>query len=97
VDDVEGALRRATGSDVVIVGVPHPRLGQVVAAVVTTQAGAPRIRARARTELAPAQRPRLWFSVPSFPVTASGKVDRSTLAAMAAAGRLIAVSPLSRR
>jgi len=94
VGDVEQALRRATGSDVVIVGVPHPRLGQVVAAVMTGPAMAGRVRASARTELTPAQRPRLWFSVPSFPVTASGKVDRSTLSAMAAAGQLTAMSPL---
>jgi long-chain acyl-CoA synthetase len=96
VADVEQALRRATGSDVVIVGVPHPRLGQVVAAVTTDPATAARIRATARTELAPAQQPRLWFSVPSFPVTAGGKVDRSTLAAMAAAGQLTATSPVRR-
>jgi acyl-CoA synthetase (AMP-forming)/AMP-acid ligase II len=97
VGDVEQALRRATRSDVVVVGLPHPRLGQIVGAVTTDPAGLNRIRTAARTELAPAQRPRLWFSVPSFPVTASGKVDRSTLSAMAAAGRLTALSPLSRR
>jgi acyl-CoA synthetase (AMP-forming)/AMP-acid ligase II len=93
VADVEQALRRATGSDVVIVGVPHPRLGQLVAAVTTDPEKAGRTRASARTELTPAQQPRLWFSVPSFPVTTSGKVDRSTLSAMAAAGQL---SPLRR-
>jgi acyl-CoA synthetase (AMP-forming)/AMP-acid ligase II len=96
VADVEQALRRATGSDVVIVGVPHPRLGQIVGAVVTEPASAARIRAVARAELAPAQQPRLWFSVPSFPVTTSGKVDRIALAALAATGQLTAMTPVSR-
>jgi long-chain acyl-CoA synthetase len=96
VGEVEQALRRATGSDVVIVGVPHPRWGQVVAAVVTHPAVAARIRGVVRTELAPAQQPRLWFCVPSFPLTTSGKVDRLALAAMAAAGELTGLSPLGR-
>jgi acyl-CoA synthetase (AMP-forming)/AMP-acid ligase II len=96
VADVEQALRRATGSDVVIVGVPHPRLGQIVGAVVAEPAAAARIRAVARAELAPAQQPRLWFSVPSFPLTASGKVDRIALSAMAATGQLTALAPLTR-
>ena len=94
VADVEQALRRATGADVVVIGVPHPRWGQLVAAVTTDPAMAARLPASARTELTAAQQPRLWFCVPSFPVTGSGKVDRSTLSAMAAAGRL---SPLRRR
>ena len=63
-------------------------------AVPTDPAMAARVPASARKELSPAQQPRLWFCVPSFPVTGSGKVDRSTLSAMAADGRL---SPLRRR
>jgi long-chain acyl-CoA synthetase len=96
VADVEQALRRATGSDVVIVGVPHRRLGQVVGAVVTEPAAAARMRAVARAELASAQQPRRWFVVPSFPVTPSGKVDRIALSAMAASGRLTAMTPSDR-
>jgi long-chain acyl-CoA synthetase len=96
VADVEQALRTAIGSDVVVVGVPHPRLGQVVGAVVTDAAARAPLRAVARAALASAQQPRLWFSVASFPLTASGKVDRAALAALAAAGRLTTVTPLSR-
>jgi long-chain acyl-CoA synthetase len=96
VADVEQVLRRATGSDVVIVGVPHRRLGQVVGAVVTEPAAAERMRAVARAELASAQQPRRWFAVPSFPVTSSGKVDRIALSAMAASGRLTAMTASNR-
>jgi acyl-CoA synthetase (AMP-forming)/AMP-acid ligase II len=93
VADVEQALRRAGGTEIVIVGVPHPRLGQVVGAVVTERAAAAGLRVLARAELAPAQQPRLWFAVPSFPLTPSGKVDRLALSAMAASG---ALTPLGR-
>ncbi len=96
VADVERALRRATGNDVVIIGVPHPRLGQVVGAVVTQPAAAARMRTVARTDLASAQQPRLWFVVPSLPVSPSGKVDRIALSALAANGQLTAITPSSR-
>ena len=96
VADVEQALRRGTGSDVVIVGVPHPRLGQIVGAVVTEPAAVDRFRGAARAELPTAQQPRVWFCVPAFPVTESGKVDRAALAAMVATGRLTALTPAVR-
>jgi long-chain acyl-CoA synthetase len=96
VADVEQALRRRTGSDVVIVGVPHPRLGQIVGAVVTDASAVDRIRGAARATLAPTQQPRAWFGVPSFPLTGSGKVDRLALTAMAAAGRLTTLTPVGR-
>jgi len=91
VADVELGLRRAGVQDVVVVGVPHRRLGHVVAAVVADVAVADRARAAARHGLAPAQRPRLWFHLPQFPVTAGGKVDRVAVAALAGAGQLAAV------
>lgn len=91
VADVELGLRRAGVPDVVVVGVPHRRLGHVVAAVVADAAVADRGRAAARGELTPVQRPRLWFHLPEFPVTAGGKVDRAAVAALAGAGRLPAV------
>ena len=91
VADVERGLHRAGIEDVVVVGVPHARLGQVVAAVLVDVADADRAREAARVALTSAQRPRLWFSVPQFPVTASGKVDRAAVATLAGAGRLPAV------
>jgi long-chain acyl-CoA synthetase len=91
VADVELGLRRAGLPDVVVVGVPHRRLGHVVAAVVADVAVADRARTAARDVLSPAQRPRLWFHLPQFPVTAGGKVDRAAVAALAGAGQLAAV------
>jgi long-chain acyl-CoA synthetase len=93
VDDVERALRRLTGAEVILVGVPHARLGQVVAAVVTDPSTAAAARAAGLAELSPAQRPRLWFHLPSWPATAAGKVDRAAIAELAASGRL---TPLQR-
>ena len=88
VADVELGLRRAGVPDVVVVGVPHRRLGSVVAAVVADVAVADRARAAARDGLSSGQRPRLWFHLPQFPLTAGGKVDRAAVAALAGAGRL---------
>lgn len=91
VADVELGLRRAGVQDVVVVGIPHRRLGQVVAAVVADGDVADRARAAVLDELSPSQRPRVWFHLPQFPVTAGGKVDRAAVAALAEAGRLPAV------
>jgi long-chain acyl-CoA synthetase len=88
VDDVEQALSRATGAEVIVVGVPHARLGQLVAAVCLDPAALAEARTAAVAELRPAQRPRLWISVDRWPVTAAGKVDRAAIAERAAAGRL---------
>jgi long-chain acyl-CoA synthetase len=88
VADVELGLRRAGVPDVVVVGVPHRRLGHIVAGVVADVAVADRARAAARDGLSSVQRPRLWFHLPQFPLTAGGKVDRAAVAALAGAGRL---------
>ena len=93
VDDVEQALSRSCGAEVVVVGVPHPRLGQLVAAVSTDPAALAAARTAAPAALAPAQRPRLWFSLDQWPTTAAGKLDRAAVAELAAAGRL---TPLPR-
>lgn len=91
VDDVEQALSRVSGAEVVVVGVPHARLGQLVAAVSTDPAALAAAREAAPAELTPAQRPRRWFSVSGWPVTAAGKLDRAALAEAAGAGRLTPV------
>ncbi len=78
--DVEAALR-APGlrGKVVVIGLPHPRLGQIVAAVLTDAADREPTRAAA-AELG-AGRPRRWFVRATLPMTAVGKVDRASLVA----------------
>ncbi|HET6561187.1 MAG TPA: o-succinylbenzoate--CoA ligase [Marmoricola sp.] len=80
VADVEAALRAAVDGELVVVGVPHAELGQVVAAVVTDAADLDRGRREARALVA-THRPRRWVHVPLLPLTAAGKVDRAALAA----------------
>jgi long-chain acyl-CoA synthetase len=88
VDDVEEVLRRVGGGDVVVVGVAHPRLGRLVAAVFADPVALTAARDAMPAELTTAQRPRSWFHLPRWPVTAAGKVDRVAIAALADAGEL---------
>ena len=92
VAEVEQVLRRATGHEVVVVGVPHPRLGALVAAVLPHPAALGPARAAARAELSPAQRPRRWFIARDLPLTPAGKLDRRALTALAASGGLTRAS-----
>jgi acyl-CoA synthetase (AMP-forming)/AMP-acid ligase II len=94
VDDVERVLRRASGGDVVVVGVAHPRLGHLVAAVFSDADAL--AAARHDRELSPAQRPRLWFHLASWPLTAAGKVDRARIAELAGSGELTPVPRATR-
>jgi long-chain acyl-CoA synthetase len=80
--DVEHALGEDAGGDVVVVGLPHATLGEVVAAVLTDDADLRPLRRVARTSLSPGQRPRVWFHCPRLPLTSAGKVDRAALRAM---------------
>jgi long-chain acyl-CoA synthetase len=82
VADIEDALRSAVGRDVVVLGLPHGTLGQVVAAALTDPVDLEPARTAARERLAPAQRPRVWFHVPVLPLNAAGKLDRPALLAM---------------
>jgi long-chain acyl-CoA synthetase len=84
VGEVEAALRQVPGvRDVVVVGLPHPRLAQVVVAVVVPDGSSDddlrrRLEHAARGLPAPA-RPRRWLRADTLPLLASGKVDRATL------------------
>jgi len=68
-----------------VIGLPHPDLGAVLAAVLVPAAGSDPAAARAaaavaaRTLPAPA-RPRRWFSADRLPRTGAGKLDRAALA-----------------
>lgn len=77
--DIEHALRQEASGEVTVVGVPHPDLGQVVAAVVTDPDDVARLQEVSRRVLAPQQRPRRWFHLPSLPLTSSGKVDKAAI------------------
>lgn len=74
--DIEQALRPLATGDLVVVGLPHPDLGEVVGAAVTEGGDVPRLTALARDRLTPAQRPRRWLHLDPVPLTAGGKVDR---------------------
>lgn len=93
VEDVERVLRRAVGGEVVVVGVPHAGLGQVVGAVLTDRSALARARQAARTELAAAQRPRLWFHLSRLPVTAAGKLDRRAVLELIGSGSATTLAP----
>jgi acyl-CoA synthetase (AMP-forming)/AMP-acid ligase II len=77
--DVEAALRPALRGQVAVVALPHPRLGQLVAAVLTDPADRDPAR-RAAADLGPG-RPRRWFVRSELPTTSAGKLDRTALAA----------------
>lgn len=85
VEEVERFLREVPGvADVAVTGVPHPRLGQRVVAVVTPAAECdhPRLRTLLREAvrtLPAASRPRAWVFAP-VPRSESGKVRREQLA-----------------
>lgn len=77
--DIEHVLRPLTTGLFVVLGLPHPNLGQVVTAVVTRAADIPTLRDRSRHLLTPAQRPRRWLHLDPMPLTGSGKVDRGAV------------------
>lgn len=79
VADVEEALRTSARGAVVVVGVPHATMGQVVSAVLTDRDDLQAVHAASLELSVPAQRPRWWFHVPVLPLTGAGKVDRAAL------------------
>lgn len=87
VADVEGVLRPLATGDLVVVGLPHPDLGELVAAAVTDAADVSRLTALAREHLAPAQRPRRWLHLDPLPLTGADKVDRAAVRAALEAAR----------
>jgi len=79
VEDVEAALRRITGvDDVAVIGIPHDRLGEVIAAVHVGSATSEQLR-HATYALPDPARPRLWIQREELPRLPGGKVDRRTL------------------
>jgi len=82
-EDVEDALIGLPGvAAVAVVGVPHPRLGQVVTAVIEPVPGADLwgLRTAARQALRAESLPRRWFVTDRLPRTPGGKVARHLIA-----------------
>lgn len=77
--DVEATLRSCAGvSDAVVVGTPHPHLGELLEAVVVA-AVAPDlavVRSEAASLLSATHLPRRWHHWTELPLTPAGKVDR---------------------
>lgn len=87
-EDVEQALSTVPGvAAVAVVGVPHPRLGQLVVAVLEPAPGADLtgIRDDARRRLRDQSLPRRWLIADSLPRTPGGKVARHAVTAALAA------------
>lgn len=84
--DVESVLRDASGRDVVVVGVQHSRLGEIVAAVVPEPDAYEELLRAARARLDRPRRPVWWFHVGDLPLTSAGKVDRGQLAVLISSG-----------
>lgn len=92
--EVEGVLRRHPAvRDAAVVGLPHERFGQMVAALVAPAAAsdgpaeidAEALTAFVREHLADYKAPRRVFAVASIPLTAMGKIDHKAAKKLAKA------------
>ena len=71
-------------AEAAVVGLPHPRWGDQLCAVVRWEGGRTipraRLRAHCRSRLARGKRPQRWLSMDELPRTPAGKLARSSLA-----------------
>ncbi|PRZ43692.1 acyl-CoA synthetase (AMP-forming)/AMP-acid ligase II [Antricoccus suffuscus] len=91
-EDVESVLMSLPGvRSAAVVGRPHPRLGQVVIAVLqlATDTDIATVRALARRSLRAEALPRRWHAVDKMPTTSTGKVARTLVARGIADGSLL--------
>jgi fatty-acyl-CoA synthase len=94
--EIEEVLARAPGvGQVVVIGVPDERWGEVVGALVIAadpaQPPAPEtLNAHCRKHLAAHKSPRLYYYVGSVPLTPTGKVQRFRIAELVACGAVLA-------
>jgi acyl-CoA synthetase (AMP-forming)/AMP-acid ligase II len=83
VEEVESLLRGLPDVDeVAVLGLPHPRLGHVLTAIVVGSAADADLRAAVAGMPAPS-RPRRWLHADALPRTSGGKVRRGDLAELA--------------
>lgn len=86
--EVDAVLRAAPGViDCAVLGVPHERLGEVIAAVVVGGSRG-RVVAHARAALPAPQRPVRWFSASALPTTDAGKLSVAALRAAIESGEV---------
>ncbi|MDQ4212556.1 class I adenylate-forming enzyme family protein [Microbacterium capsulatum] len=88
-EEVEAVIRSVPGvRDVVVFGLPQPRVGALVAAFVELDGPPPvGLRTAVAAQLAPAHRPRQWFAG-ELPRTAGGKPARAEAVRRAVAGEV---------
>ena len=76
-------FRHPKVGEVAVIGIPHERWGEEVAAFIRPISGAvidkEEMTAYMRTSLAPHKTPKHWFVVEAFPLTGSGKIQKFKL------------------
>jgi fatty-acyl-CoA synthase len=76
-------FRHPTVGEVAVVGLPHEKWGEEVAAFIRAAPGATidkeELSAYMRASLAPHKTPKHWFVVEAFPLTGSGKIQKFKL------------------
>jgi fatty-acyl-CoA synthase len=81
--EIEAALiEHPLVTEVAVVGVPDPRMGEELAAFIRTTGALPSIevlRTHVRSRLAAPKTPRYWVFVEHFPLTGSGKIQKFVL------------------
>lgn len=91
----ECLFRHPQVAEVAVVGVPHDKWGEEVAAVIRPAPGPQptieELTSYMRQHLAPHKTPRLWLVVEAFPLTGSGKIQKFRLREMWAKGELLAL------
>lgn len=88
-------FRHPKVGEVAVIGIPHEKWGEEVAAFIRPVAGAvidkEEMSAYMRTSLAPHKTPKHWFVVEAFPLTGSGKIQKFKLREAWIKGELTAI------
>jgi fatty-acyl-CoA synthase len=88
-------FRHPKVGEVAVVGLPHEKWGEEVAAFILPTPGATIDREElseyTRASLAPHKTPKYWFLVDSFPLTGSGKIQKFKLRELWAKGEIKAL------